>query len=453
MNAQLKQNGDAPLSADSESFGVKVSLEQIKSFVLNPRRSRNPRYEKLKASIRQRGLDNPPLLTRHPDEELYTIASGGNTRLAILNELWQETGEERFHTLVFPFRPWPELHEEDDALPSADIQGELQCLIGHLAESDLHSQLTFIERAEAIMQIRDIWLQSQHVLLSQRQLARLLTHNGYPVSQAHINKMEQTITWLLPCIPDLLRRGLGKPSVEKLLALRAAVLRLQEKFSPETDLNPVFSQSLALFNDCEEGLIISHFRDELLGQLSQAMQLDYNLLILEMDEANCRRQQLLGPPPEPPAWHPATPEPLPVHEPETKPKKQPSPPAAHPHTESCTEPVCDIWKIEPLFDHLKALRAMADRLAWDIASASEMENYITPDTDNGVGFRLAPPPVNADSCCYQLLSFLTGDKSLRMPGLSLLLSPEREDEQILKIFRLIRISRRICQLMQQEENR
>ncbi|EOH6332240.1 MULTISPECIES: hypothetical protein [Citrobacter] len=87
---------------------VQVSLEQIQPFSLNPRVTRNPGYDVLKASILARGLDNPPVLTRRPGDEKYMLASGGNTRLAILNELWQETQHERYHRVCWPFRPWPE---------------------------------------------------------------------------------------------------------------------------------------------------------------------------------------------------------------------------------------------------------------------------------------------------------------------------------------------------------
>ena len=57
-------------------------------------------YDVLKASIFARGLDNPPVLTRRPGDEKYMLASGGNTRLAILNELWQETQDERYHYVI-----------------------------------------------------------------------------------------------------------------------------------------------------------------------------------------------------------------------------------------------------------------------------------------------------------------------------------------------------------------
>lgn len=110
-------------STTGEQEMVQVSLEQIQPFSLNPRVTRNPGYDVLKTSILARGLDNPPVLTRRPGDEKYMLASGGNTRLAILNELWQETQDECYHRVCWPFRPWPETLSPQ--------QGEVQCLIGH----------------------------------------------------------------------------------------------------------------------------------------------------------------------------------------------------------------------------------------------------------------------------------------------------------------------------------
>lgn len=39
-----------------------LTLEQIKPYDHNPRQSRNPKYDEIKASIKERGLDAPPLL-------------------------------------------------------------------------------------------------------------------------------------------------------------------------------------------------------------------------------------------------------------------------------------------------------------------------------------------------------------------------------------------------------
>ena len=135
-----------------------VTLEQLRPYEHNPRFIRNPVYDDIKASIRERGLDQPPPITRRPGEASFIIRNGGNTRLAILGELWQETRDERFFRIHCLFRPW---------------SNEITALLGHLAESDLHGQLTFIERALAVAKLKTM-LESDGADLSQRELARRL---------------------------------------------------------------------------------------------------------------------------------------------------------------------------------------------------------------------------------------------------------------------------------------
>lgn len=114
-----------------------LTLDEVIPFPDNPRTSRNPRYEDIKASIRARGLDTVPKVTRDPERpELgYFFSDGGNTRYTILSELWQETGEERFYRFSCVFKPWP---------------GRLSCVIGHLAENEVRGDLSFIEKAFGI---------------------------------------------------------------------------------------------------------------------------------------------------------------------------------------------------------------------------------------------------------------------------------------------------------------
>ena len=111
-----------------------VTLDQLRPYDHDPRKKRNPAYEEIKASIRERGLDAAPAITRRPGEDHYIIRNGGNTRLAILRELWSETRDERFFRISCLFRPWP-------------ARGEIVALTGHLAENELRGGLTFIERA------------------------------------------------------------------------------------------------------------------------------------------------------------------------------------------------------------------------------------------------------------------------------------------------------------------
>lgn len=126
---------------------ITLPLKNLHPFDMNPRLTRNPDYEEIKASIRLRGLDHPPHITQRPGELFYIIANGGNTRLAILNELWQETREERYRNIACLFHPWQ--------TEKSVGEGNLHCLLGHLIENEMRGSLTFIERALGVCRARE----------------------------------------------------------------------------------------------------------------------------------------------------------------------------------------------------------------------------------------------------------------------------------------------------------
>lgn len=276
---------------------VHVTLEQIQPFPHNPRTTRNPGFDALKASIRARGLDNPPVLTLRPGDKQYMLASGGNTRLKILNELWRDTQDERFYRFHWPFRRWPE--------GASEQQGELQCLIGHLAESDLHNGLTFIERAKGILRLRELYRDAGINCQTQQVLAEHLTNDGYPVSQSQISRMVQTVEWLLPCIPDALYGGLTRTVIDPLLALRSAANQVWEKrVAPEKqpEFAALFSTALATFNGEQDGVAPQLVQDELLGEMSRRSGISWNVLLSELIDSQGKRQALLGSPDEKILW-------------------------------------------------------------------------------------------------------------------------------------------------------
>lgn len=248
-----------------------LTLEQLRPYDHNPRLNRNPRYDDLRASILNRGLDAPPPVTRRPGEEHFIIRNGGNTRLAILNDLWRETTDERFFRIHCLFRPWPS-------------RGEILALTGHLAESDLHGELTFIERALGVDRAREFYQLEVEAPLSQRELARLLKQDGYPISQPHISKMQDAVRYLLPAIPNTLYAGLGKPQIEKLTVLRRASERAWLKHAgaggQEVNHEHLFQEVLSAFDQDE--FIYERFQDELLHKMGQLLGQDYNSLRLDV---------------------------------------------------------------------------------------------------------------------------------------------------------------------------
>lgn len=254
-----------------------VTIEELRPYDRNPRKTLNPRYEEIKASIRERGLDAPPAITRKPGEAHYIIRNGGNTRLAILGELWTETRDERFFKILCLFRPWT-------------ARGEIVALTGHLAENELRGNLLFIERAVGVDQARDLYEQEVGRPLSQRELAARLSADGYPVTQSHLSRMHDTIQYLLPAIPNLLYGGLGRPPIERLLAVRglAAAYWARHALGRELplDFGTFFQDVLSLFDGELETFQVQRVQDELIGQLCKHLGVQHLEVAVEFSGAD-----------------------------------------------------------------------------------------------------------------------------------------------------------------------
>jgi len=281
---------------------IVVTLDQLRPYDHDPRVARNPAYEDIKASIRERGLDAAPAITRRPGEQHYLIRNGGNTRLAILRELWSETKEERFFRITCLFRPWPE-------------RGEVVMLTGHLAENELRGGLTFIERALGVEKVRGYYEEEDGRPLSQSELARRLAADGFPVAQPHISRMQDAVRYLLPAIPTVLYAGLGRRQIERLTALRKAGERIWQTRATHAkgqslsmDFPSLFQDVLAPFDMLTEEFSVQRVQDELVGQMADLLGVDYDALSLALDDAE-NRQRLLAVdpalltaiPPKPPA--------------------------------------------------------------------------------------------------------------------------------------------------------
>ncbi|MDH4763357.1 ParB N-terminal domain-containing protein [Pseudomonas sp. CBMAI 2609] len=264
-----------------------VTLDELRPFDHNPRTLRNPAYDEIKASIRERGLDSVPVITRRTGESHYIIYSGGNTRLSILRELYAETGEERFSRLTCRYRPWTE-------------RGELEALTGHLAENELRGGLTFIERAKAIQRAQALYEQEAGRTLSQSELARRLNADGYPVRQSHISRMQEALRYLLPAIPTVLYAGLGRHQVERLAILRRACERTWQRLANHRERHTfaeLFQHVLAQFDSTGEHFCPRRVQDELIAQMAAALGMHYEALALDIDHQETRQRALSQTPP------------------------------------------------------------------------------------------------------------------------------------------------------------
>ena len=290
MEGFMHTGPSVPALGDSLSdTPIVVTLDELRPYELNPRLTKNPLYDEIKASIKERGLDAPPPITRRPDADHYIIRNGGNTRLAILRELWSETKEERFFRITCQFRPWTE-------------RGEIVALTGHLVENELHGGLTFIERALGVEKARELYEQESGQPLSQRELARCLSADGYPISQSHISRMRDAVHFLLPAIPNVLYGGLGRPQTERLVALRKAGALAWEQHargkSLNVDFETLFHETLSSFDLTPAEFSLPRAQDELIGEMAERLGISYNLLDLDLQIIGDRQEALMRPPKE-----------------------------------------------------------------------------------------------------------------------------------------------------------
>ncbi|RQR79207.1 hypothetical protein DIE11_17610 [Burkholderia sp. Bp9012] len=501
-----------------------VTLDELRPYEHNPRVTRNPLYEDIKASIRERGLDAPPAITRRPGEPHYIIRNGGNTRLAILRELWTETREERFFRIACLFRPW-------------SARGEIVALTGHLAENELHGGLSFIERALGVEKARELYEQESGQPLTQTELSRRLTADGYPVTQPHISRMQEAVRYLLPAIPHLLYGGLGRPQIERLTGLRRAGARLWDTRaagrSVPVEFATLFQEILSTFDGTPDTLPIARIEDELVGQMAEHLGMDYDTLLFDLRDAENRQRALTGAPaapiPSPDAARDATsraidaasarPMILPVvpsttgstipagapadasvgqpasstpapritgeHDPDDRPPTaivspapttgrldaiqrlvaeglgDERPDATHGMLQSipiqvdALYPITDIWFIDAGLDAPAPLRTHIAQFAREIAAEAGLIDAID-EVASGVGFTCTPhtaSPTSAAAPRHAIAALLhalsEGAPTTDLPLASLLLGgadgnkARLSDEALVKLFRLVRLARRL----------
>jgi ParB family protein of integrating conjugative element (PFGI_1 class) len=462
---------------------IVLTLNELRPYELNPRIMRNPLYEEIKASIRERGLDAPPPITRRPGADHYIIRNGGNTRLSILRELWSETRDERFFRSPCLVRPWPE-------------RGEIVALTGHLAENELHGGLSFIERALGVEKARELYEQEGGKLLSQSELARRLSADGYPVPQPHISRMRDAVRYLLPAIPNILYGGLGRPQVERLITLRRTGEAVWERHalgkSLNIDFETLFYEALSPFDLIPAKFSVSRAQDELVERMAKWLGINAKLLDLDIGNIEDRQNTIVRPqetehatrsdPPENEATYPQEHVVSPVasierlqttrqgvaeHTDEVSPNFAENVSRVIPVQADEPRPITDLWRIEPNVDTPAGLRRHIAQLAREIAGEAGLSECIVT-VGNGIGF-VCTLPSSSDSfsdfghALLSLLCLLSGNPSsafhptradLPLESLGALLQgrfppgsePRLSDSGLVKFFRLLRLSRRLLDI-------
>ena len=254
-------SADPPVSRQVEAAANSVlqiiDIARIQPYERNPRHGRNPEYDRVKDSIRSAGLDQPLVVTQRPGAADYIVHAGGNTRLKILKELFEETGDPRHARVPCLFRPW---------------RRESDVLLAHLRENDLRGNLTFIDKARGVLEIGKLMAEERVVdEMSQRQLEDGLRDAGYRISQSLISQMEYAACRLLPVIPLALEHGLGRPQVERIRKLERSAYSMWRNRCAESrdDFEAIFVTLCRRYDgpDWDTDVLRSALESEIAGVL------------------------------------------------------------------------------------------------------------------------------------------------------------------------------------------
>jgi len=172
---------------------VPLAVNDIHPYDRNPRTSPNPKYEEIKASIRERkGLKGQLTVTKRPGDHRYMLYMGGNTRLQIVKELFAETGERCFGEVNCVFHQW---------------KSEADVLASHLIENEARGDTLFIEKARGLIDlICELELETGK-RLSSRSVQATTASMGMTVNHSTVLLYEFAVKHLQPLGPWLTREN------------------------------------------------------------------------------------------------------------------------------------------------------------------------------------------------------------------------------------------------------
>ena len=152
---------------------MRVSIDEIDTFEHNPRRIQDTDvYNDIKESIKNTGIQQPVHITRRPGESRFVLAKGGNTRLQIMKELYQETQDHRFKQMPCIY---------------VDFESDRKMKIAHLIENEQRQDMCFWDKACAY-QLMCNEIQAEYAdELSIRDLALRLYVEGLQISNKTLN--------------------------------------------------------------------------------------------------------------------------------------------------------------------------------------------------------------------------------------------------------------------------
>lgn len=242
-----------------------LAIADIERYEHDPRTEPNPLYDEIKASIRANGILNNITVTKRPGSQRYTVYGGGNTRLRIAKELYEE-GDQRFARLTVIVKVW---------------KGDASTIAAHLAENEQRGDISFWEKAQGIQKFKSEFERETSRTLSAADLNRELKQAaGLNYGLRMLQNFLFAVEHLTPVGPWLRARDVNlliRPSLAALLELSS---KLEQSPAAEKAIQAVLHQHAALLNTQSPATYVDDDRQE-----TSAQGLDTEVLLADVTKA------------------------------------------------------------------------------------------------------------------------------------------------------------------------
>ncbi|QIL73101.1 ParB N-terminal domain-containing protein [Diaphorobacter sp. HDW4B] len=188
-----------------------LAITDIERYEYDPRTEPNPLYDEIKASIRANGILNSISVTKRPGASKYMVYGGGNTRLQIAKELFEE-GDPRFARLTVIVKVW---------------RGNASTIAAHLAENEQRGGISFWEKAQGVQSFKVHFEKEAGKALSAADLNRELKQSsGLNFGLRMLQNMMFAVEHLAPIGPWLKTREVNliiRPQLSALLEVSVKI--------------------------------------------------------------------------------------------------------------------------------------------------------------------------------------------------------------------------------------
>lgn len=232
----IKASGSS--SVKSEVQLMPGNLSMIENYENNPRFIENDKFDEIKEGIKSSGKYTGVIdVTKRPGDKNFITFFGAGTRLKALKELYEETDDQGFYNVNLAVHPFP---------------GEAVLINNHLAENAKRSDLSLIEVAQSVLDLKAELEKELSAELNDLQFTEYTAENfNYKVVRQRLPEYRFIVELNTIC-PEAVQNGMGRPMLREIMQVNKNLKTICKKLEIEDDAEEIFTNAFFEFQGREK---------------------------------------------------------------------------------------------------------------------------------------------------------------------------------------------------------